>query len=80
MVRVPLPDNSLTATEEITKVATWEHFDPGIINNELFGLDELKLEPHSTFFERAGHNSTLFLDNIGLTIYIFYAFLICQLF
>ena len=74
-----MPENSLTVYGEITKIATFEYFDTKVVNNELFGLDELELEPYSTFFERLGHESTLFIDNIGVPIYVLCALLIGQL-
>ena len=74
-----MPDNSLMMYKEISKIATFEMLDSGILNQFLYNTDDLNLEPFSAFFERAGHESTLFIANIGIALYIIKMYVIGEL-
>ena len=53
--------------------------DVEFLDNAIFGLDEIDSEPLNEYFERAGHEGSLFVANVGLPMYVLSILTIAQL-
>ena len=65
LMKVLLPQNSLEMTKIVTDITGFQFWQTEYMDEILYEIDLDELEPFSDEMERAGHDSNLFIMNIG---------------
>ena len=65
--------------EQLTEIAGFDIIETEFLDEAIFGLDEVESGPFNEYFERAGHEDSLFVANIGLPMYVLFILVMGQL-